>query len=141
MRDPLHYARILLRHLYYTSTRIVDPTAAAVYDENRRSIKAGTMAKQYIPNRVAKYAIRLYELYNPEYTYYFSIFDNGKGKIIHNSQSDCYTSKRWYFSNAIYLWSVRNNESIDSKLTSLHFRTAVITSLTNNIQQKTLYNE
>ena len=131
MRDPLHCARTLLRHLYYASARIVDPTAAAVYDENRRSIKAGTMTKQYISNRLAKYAIRLYGLCNPEYTYYFSIFDNGKGNIIHNSQSDCYTSKRWYFTNAI-----RNNKSIDSKLTSLNFRTAVITSLINNTQQK-----
>ena len=39
-------------------------------------------------------------------------------------------------SYSIYLRFVRNNESTDSQLTNLNFRTAVVTSETDNIQQK-----
>ena len=74
LKDPLHYARTLLRHLRQTSTRIVDRTAAAEYDENGKAIKAGTMATQYLPNRQEKYAVCLCTLCNTEYTYCFPYF-------------------------------------------------------------------
>ena len=60
------------------------------------------MVEQYLPNRLAKYAILFYKLYNSEYTYCFPIFDNGKINRINNSQSDRYTLKRWYFTNNLY---------------------------------------
>ena len=51
------------------------------------------MANQYVPNRVVKYSIRFYVVFNSGYTFCFPIFDNGKGNRINSSETDRYTSQ------------------------------------------------
>ena len=68
-----------MEHFNLNSTRISVPTGASAYDENGKATKGRTCAKQYMPNKPTKYAIRFYASVNSEFNYCFSIFDNGKG--------------------------------------------------------------
>lgn len=58
--DPLHYGISILNHFSQNSTNIAVPTGAVVYDENSKRTKARTAARQYMPNKPTKYAVRFY---------------------------------------------------------------------------------
>ena len=77
--DPLFYGRSIFNHFCKNSASIAVPTGAAAYDENSKRTKARTAAKQYMPNKPTKYALRFYATVFSKYHYCFSIFDNGRG--------------------------------------------------------------
>ena len=115
--DQLHHGRQILNHFCKNSANIVVSTGAVAYDENSKRTKARTAAKQYMPNKPTKYALRFYANVFSKYHYCFSIFDNGRGNKTGTNISNRYTNLHQELRRA-HITFDENNKSYDTGKTN-----------------------
>ena len=118
--DPLYYGRSIFNHFCKNSASIAVPTGAAAYDENSKRTKARTAAKQYMPNKPTKYALRFYANVFSKYHYCFSIFDNGRGNKSGINISSRYASIHTELRRAHIEFDIKTKSYDPSKTNALY---------------------